>query len=83
MLVSIRLIPDRSRFLNPCRRMLMPIGPVVVFEAQQLSTLAISVVGADTVAALGAGCPVVVERASCWAPGGVRTGSSSSRPGSH
>jgi NADP-dependent aldehyde dehydrogenase len=40
--------------------MLMPIGPVVVFGASNFP-LAISVVGTDTVAALGAGCPVVVK----------------------
>lgn len=42
------------------RRMLRPIGPVVVFGASNFP-LAISVFGTDTVCALGAGCPVVVK----------------------
>lgn len=42
------------------RRMLMGIGPVVVFGASNFP-LAISVAGTDTVSALGAGCPVVVK----------------------
>ena len=54
-------IPDRQPLPKPdVRRMLMPIGPVVVFGASNFP-LAISVVGTDTVAALGAGCPVVVK----------------------
>ena len=42
------------------RRMLMPIGPVVVFGASNFP-LAFSVPGGDTVAALAAGCPVLVK----------------------
>jgi NADP-dependent aldehyde dehydrogenase len=42
------------------RRMLIPIGPVAVFGASNFP-LAIGVAGTDTVAALGAGCPVVVK----------------------
>jgi NADP-dependent aldehyde dehydrogenase len=54
-------IPDRQPLPKPdVRRMLMPIGPVIVFGASNFP-LAISVVGTDTVAALGAGCPVVVK----------------------
>ena len=54
-------IPDRQPLPKPdVRRMLSPIGPVVVFGASNFP-LAISVVGTDTVAALGAGCPVVVK----------------------
>ena len=54
-------IPYRQPLPKPdVRRMLIPIGPVVVFGASNFP-LAISVVGTDTVAALGAGCPVVVK----------------------
>jgi 2,5-dioxopentanoate dehydrogenase len=54
-------IPDRQPAPKPdVRRMLLPIGPVVVFGASNFP-LAISVAGTDTVAALGAGCPVVVK----------------------
>jgi len=42
------------------RRMLAPVGPVVVFGASNFP-LAISVGGTDTVAALAAGCPVVAK----------------------
>lgn len=42
------------------RRMLIPIGPVVVFGASNFP-LAFSVAGGDTVSALAAGCPVVVK----------------------
>ena len=54
-------IPDREPLPKPdVRRMFQPIGPVVVFGASNFP-LAISVIGCDTVAALGAGCPVVVK----------------------
>ncbi len=53
--------PDRQPQPRPdVRSMLMPIGPVVVFGASNFP-LAISVIGTDTVTALGAGCPVVVK----------------------
>lgn len=42
------------------RRMLVPLGPVVVFGASNFP-LAFSVPGGDTVAALAAGCPVVAK----------------------
>ncbi len=42
------------------RRMLQPIGPVVVFGASNFP-FAISVGGGDTVSALAVGCPVVVK----------------------
>jgi len=42
------------------RRMLMPIGPVVVFGASNFP-LAFSVAGGDTASALAAGCPVIVK----------------------
>jgi NADP-dependent aldehyde dehydrogenase len=42
------------------RRMLTPIGPVVVFAASNFP-FAFSVLGGDTASALAAGCPVVVK----------------------
>ncbi|RKR80802.1 NADP-dependent aldehyde dehydrogenase [Mucilaginibacter gracilis] len=42
------------------RRMLVPIGPVVVFGASNFP-LAFSVAGGDTASALASGCPVIVK----------------------
>lgn len=42
------------------RKMLIPIGPVVVFGASNFP-LAYSTAGGDTVSALAAGCPVIVK----------------------
>lgn len=42
------------------RRMLIPIGPVAVFTPSNFP-LAFGVAGADTAAALAAGCPVIVK----------------------
>jgi NADP-dependent aldehyde dehydrogenase len=54
-------LPDRSPLPRPdLRRMLIPIGPVVVFAASNFP-LAFSVAGGDTTSALAAGCPVVVK----------------------
>jgi len=56
-----RAIPDRQPLPKPdLRRMLMPIGPVVVFGASNFP-LAFSVAGGDTASALAAGCPVIVK----------------------
>ena len=56
-----KAIPDRAPLPKPdVRRMMVPVGPVVVFGASNFP-LAISVAGTDTVSALGAGCPVVVK----------------------
>lgn len=53
--------PDRKPAPKPdVRSMLAPLGPVAAFGASNFP-LAISVVGTDTVSALGAGCPVVVK----------------------
>ncbi len=53
--------PARKPLPKPDVRSLMrPIGPVVVFGASNFP-IAISVVGADTISALAAGCPVVVK----------------------
>jgi 2,5-dioxopentanoate dehydrogenase len=54
-------IPDRKPQPKPdLRRMLVPLGPVVVFGASNFP-LAYSVAGGDTASALAAGCPVVVK----------------------
>jgi len=54
-------IPDRQPMPRAdIRRMLVPIGPVVVFGASNFP-LAFSVAGGDTASALAAGCPVVVK----------------------
>lgn len=54
-------LPDRQPVPKPdIRRVLVPVGPVVVFGASNFP-FAIGVVGTDTVCALAAGCPVVVK----------------------
>ncbi len=53
--------PARAPVPRPdVRRMLVPIGPVVVFAASNFP-LAFSVPGGDTASALAAGCPVVCK----------------------
>ena len=53
--------PTRTPAPKPdVRRMLRPIGPVVVFGASNFP-LAFSVAGGDTASAFAAGCPVVVK----------------------
>jgi NADP-dependent aldehyde dehydrogenase len=46
--------------LPDTRRMLVPVGPVVVFGSSNFP-LAFSVPGGDTASALAAGCPVIVK----------------------
>lgn len=54
-------IPDRQPLPKPdLRRMLVPIGPVIVFGASNFP-LAFSVAGGDTASALAAGNPVIVK----------------------
>jgi NADP-dependent aldehyde dehydrogenase len=54
-------LPDRQPLPRPdLRRMLVPLGPVVVFGASNFP-LAFSVAGGDTASALAAGCPVVFK----------------------
>ena len=54
-------LPDRTPVPKPdLRRMLVPLGPVIVFGASNFP-LAFSVAGGDTASALAAGCPVVVK----------------------
>jgi NADP-dependent aldehyde dehydrogenase len=56
-----RALPGRTPAPRPdLRRMLVPIGPVVVFGASNFP-LAFSVAGGDTASALAAGNPVVVK----------------------
>jgi 2,5-dioxopentanoate dehydrogenase len=53
--------PARQPLPRPdLRRMLIPLGPVVVFGSSNFP-LAFSVAGGDTASALAAGCPVVVK----------------------
>ncbi len=53
--------PDRTPAPKPdIRKMLVPIGPVVVFGAANFP-LAYSTAGGDTASALAAGCPVIVK----------------------
>jgi NADP-dependent aldehyde dehydrogenase len=54
-------LPDRTPAPKPdIRKMLVPIGPVVVFGAANFP-LAYSTAGGDTASALAAGCPVIVK----------------------
>jgi alpha-ketoglutaric semialdehyde dehydrogenase len=54
-------IPDRQPLPRvDIRKMLVPIGPAVIFGASNFP-LAFSVAGGDTASALAAGCPVVVK----------------------
>jgi len=56
-----RAQPDRQPVPKPdVRRVLLPVGPVVVFGASNFP-FAIGVVGTDTISALASGCPVVVK----------------------
>lgn len=53
--------PERQPLAKPdIRRMLVPVGPVVVFTASNFP-LAFSTAGGDTASALAAGCPVIVK----------------------
>ena len=53
-------IPDKNPPKPDLRRMLIPLGPVVVFGASNFP-FAYSTAGGDTASALAAGCPVVVK----------------------
>ncbi len=54
-------LPDRQPLPRvDLRKMLVPVGPVVVFGASNFP-LAFSTAGGDTASALAAGCPVVVK----------------------
>ncbi len=53
--------PSRQPLPKPdVRSLLQPVGPVAVFGASNFP-IAISVLGADTISAFAAGCPVVVK----------------------
>jgi len=54
-------IPDRAPIPKPdIRKILIPLGPVIVFGASNFP-LAFSTAGGDTASALAAGCPVIVK----------------------
>jgi len=53
-------IPDKTPAKPDLRKMLVPLGPVVVFGASNFP-FAYSTAGGDTASALAAGCPVVVK----------------------
>jgi len=54
-------IPDRQPLPRlDIRKMMVPVGPAVVFGASNFP-MAFSVAGGDTASALAAGCPVVVK----------------------
>jgi len=54
-------LPERQPLPRPdLRRMLLPLGPVVVFGSSNFP-LAFSAAGGDTASALAAGCPVIVK----------------------
>lgn len=54
-------LPDRQPLPRPdLRRMLIALGPVVVFGSSNFP-FAFSVAGGDTASALAAGCPVIVK----------------------
>jgi len=56
-----RALPDRQPLPRPdLRRMLLPLGPVVVFGASNFP-LAFSTAGGDTASALAVGCPVLFK----------------------
>ncbi len=53
--------PERTPLAKPdVRKLMVPLGPVVVFGASNFP-LAYSTAGGDTAAALAAGCPVIVK----------------------
>jgi NADP-dependent aldehyde dehydrogenase len=53
-------IPDKNPPKPDIRKMLVPLGPVVVFGASNFP-FAYSTAGGDTACALAAGCPVIVK----------------------
>jgi alpha-ketoglutaric semialdehyde dehydrogenase len=53
-------VPDKSPPKPDIRKMLVPLGPVVVFGASNFP-FAYSTAGGDTACALAAGCPVIVK----------------------
>ena len=53
-------IPDKKPPKPDIRKMLVPLGPVVVFGASNFP-FAYSTAGGDTACAFGAGCPVIVK----------------------
>jgi NADP-dependent aldehyde dehydrogenase len=64
------------------RRMLKPVGPVVVFGASNFP-LAFSTAGGDTASALAAGCPVVVKAHPAHPGSGELVASAIARAAAH
>src|SRR5258706_6160722 len=61
--VEVRIdtgLPDRNPPKVDIRKMLIPLGPVVVFGASNFP-FAYSTAGGDTACAFAAGCPVIVK----------------------
>lgn len=58
--------PDRTPPKPDLRKMLVPLGPVVVYGASNFP-FAFSTAGGDTASALAAGCPVIVKAHSAHA----------------
>jgi 2,5-dioxopentanoate dehydrogenase len=52
--------PDKRTLQHDIRKMLLPLGPVVVFGASNFP-FAYSTAGGDTACAFAAGCPVIVK----------------------
>jgi NADP-dependent aldehyde dehydrogenase len=55
-----KAVPDKNPPKPDIRKMLVPLGPVVVFGAANFP-LAYSTAGGDTATAFAAGCPVIVK----------------------
>ena len=53
-------VPDKNPPKQDIRKMLIPLGPVVVFGASNFP-FAYSTAGGDTACALAAGCPVIIK----------------------
>ena len=54
-------LPDRKPLAKPdLRRMLIPLGPVIIFGSSNFP-FAFSVAGGDSASALAAGCPIIVK----------------------
>ena len=53
-------IPDKTPAKPDIRKMMIPLGPVIVFGASNFP-FAYSTAGGDTASALAAGCPVIVK----------------------
>ncbi len=76
-------LPDRMPSPKPdIRKMLVPIGPVVVFGAANFP-LAYSTAGGDSISALAAGCPVIVKAHPAHADTSALVASAISKAAAH